>query len=998
VSDAPPPLQQRRLIRARDLTAFRAAVAALSVDGPPLAARARAVVVPTRAAAELLRQTLERRLAGSPAPAVILPDFLTRAELLERFADALPGRPRLLGRAERQVIMARAARESAARRRMGGAPFPLRPGLVAAMLDFYDELRRRQRSVRRLTQVLFGQLGGERGMDRGSEGLIHQTAFLGFSFLAYERRAAASGAQDEHALREALLGTQPPLPYAHVVVGVADNPSDPRGLWPADFDLLGRLRHLGRLDVVVTDGAHDAGFRDRIEQELPGIEEDRWTADERRPVIWRPAGGPAAAVCAVSRDREEELRDVARVIRARAAAANGRVSPTAIVFQRPLPYLYLSHQVLTEARVPYQAFDALPLAAEPYAALLDVVVTAARTGGSRESSVALLRSGLLRLEVEGTPVSRADASALDAVLSERRATGEAASFPDEVAAYFRASETRGSIVRASAERAARGAVMAAGALRPAREGPTAVDQVRAIEAFIRTHERRLLDADPGAERHRRARAAVLGVLDALAEAFDRHDPGRPAGEDVIAALRHAVEGETFTPRRGGAGVHLVDAVTARFGNFDHAHLVGLVETDWPERPRRNIFYTSGLLATLGWPQQPDQARVERAAFADLLRLPAETLWLSAFQREGDALVAPSPMVDLARDEETREDAPAVRRRVFDDEVLTSASPAALDSASGVAAWLRHRHARPDLSLPRFGGAVGDQPPQRYRISRVDRYVDCPFKYFAEHVLGLPEERDEAAGLTPLERGTLVHRLFEDFYRSWAASPGGAITAETLPEAIARFTQLTDEALTSLPAADRALERTRLLGSLVAPGVAERVFELEADAGGVIDRRLIEYDLRGPIGFPLLGGLKTRIVDIHGKADRIDVFADGSLRVIDYKLSRLPDTHASIQIAVYAHAARQLLEAAEGRPHPIAAAMYLAFGDEDRFEGPLGSRDRRTADVVDARVQEFAAVIDRIEAGEFPPDPRKPGDCQWCRYAGVCRKEYRAESDETAESV
>ena len=57
--------------------------------------------------------------------------------------------------------------------------------------------------------------------------------------------------------------------------------------------------------------------------------------------------------------------------------------------------------MLTEARVPYQAFDALPLAAEPYAALLDVVMTVARTGGTRESSVELLRSRLLRIEVDG---------------------------------------------------------------------------------------------------------------------------------------------------------------------------------------------------------------------------------------------------------------------------------------------------------------------------------------------------------------------------------------------------------------------------------------------------------------------------------------------------------------------------------------------------------------------------------------------------------------------
>jgi RecB family exonuclease len=789
------------------------------------------------------------------------------------------------------------------------------------------------------------------------------------------------------------------LPYDHVVIAVADQPSDPRGLWPADFDLIGRLQHLSRIDIVVTDGAHDAGFRERLEHELPGIEEDRRTAAFPKPQVVRPHGSVEDAVCSVSRDREEELRDVARAIRERAAASGGALlERSAVVFHRPLPYLYLSQQVLTEARVPYQAFDALPLAAEPYAALLDIVMTVARSGGTRESTVELLRSRLLRVRVDGVPLTPADVSAMDQALAERRASGEASSFTAEIEAHFRGASGRRLDARHGAGRAARAAAEAALVLRDFREGPAASAQVRAVVAFLRLHEPLPDASDPWRERHLRARAAVLGALDALADAFERHGDASRPHEELTAAISHAIEAQTFTPMRGANGVHLVDAVAARFGQFDHVHLVGLVETDWPERPRRNIFYTSGLLRVLGWPQETDQARVERAAFTDLLGLAARTVRLSAFQLEGDAIVALSPMVELARDAATVPAPLPARRRIFDDETITTAPLGALGIDPRAARWLRERHARPDFGDPRFGGSIGPQAPQRYRVSRVDHYVDCPFKYFAENVLGLPEEREDAAGLSPLERGVLVHRLFEQFFRAWDQHPGGTITAATLPEALGRFAALAEEALAGLPEADRVLERTRLLGSLVAPGIAERVFELEADAGNRIARRLLESDLRGPFDFPQLGGLKTRTIEIHGKADRIDVFDDGSLRVVDYKLSRLPDKESSIQIAVYAHAARILLEQADGVPHPIAAAMYLAFGDEDGFQGALGGRDRAAADVVRSRVEQFAGVVDRIEAGEFPPRPRRLDMCGWCRYAGVCRKEYRAEDDETAESV
>ena len=230
----------RRLVRTSDLAGFRRAVARLALEGAPLDARRRAVIVPTRASVELLRQTLERELVRDGRATAIWPDILTRDEWMARLHQTLPQAPRLLTRVEREVLMGAAADRTSRRTRLGGAPFALRPALVAVMLDFYDELQRRQRSVKRFRRALFDELKVERGSDRGSESLIHQTAFLGFSFLAYERAVAAAGALDEHTLRARLLAERPRWPVDHVVVAVADHPTDPRGLWPVDFDLLGR--------------------------------------------------------------------------------------------------------------------------------------------------------------------------------------------------------------------------------------------------------------------------------------------------------------------------------------------------------------------------------------------------------------------------------------------------------------------------------------------------------------------------------------------------------------------------------------------------------------------------------------------------------------------------------------------------------------------------------------------------------------------------------------
>jgi RecB family exonuclease len=1002
-------MQSRTLVRAADLAEFRRALVELSLEAPPLAARRRAVIVPTRASAELLRQTIERSALAGGHAALILPDILTRDDWMARLHRSLPGSPRFLSRLEREVLIERAARRTAERTRQQGFPFRLRPGLVSAILDFYDELARRERSVPGFARALFDRLRKGDLTDRGSESLIRQTSFLGFTFIGYRRGVLASGGLDEHEVRRRLVDAQPELPFDHVVVAVADHPSDPRGLWPADFDLLGRLRSVARIDVVTTDETHDAGLRDRLERQLPGIRERAAGRPAAAPIVERPGAeqedSGESPLCWTSRDREEELRDVARAVRRRAGGPSPEPpSSTAVVFQRPLPYLYLARQVLTEARVPFQTFDALPLGAEPAAATLDLVMTAARTGGTREAAAALLRAPLMRFEIDGAPITGRDVAALDDALAERRAAGEANTYAAEVDACYRSSpgwsprrEDRAR-VRDRALRAARAAAAVRDELQGFRTSEAGSAQVAVIAAFLRRHQQ-----DPGGQeawrdRHVRARSAVLAVLDGLVDAFRRHDDRRRSVDELVGSIHHAVENQMFTPRRGRSGVHLVDASAARFGEFAHVHLVGLVESEWPERLRRSIFYTTEYLGALDWPREAEHVRAEQAAFRDLLKLAARTVRLHAFKLEGDAIAAVSSIVDAARElSSTAIDPATERRRVFPDEVLTVAEVSSAGLTAEAAEWLALRKRRPALADRRYRGFVEPRAPLDYRVSKVDQYIVCPFKYFAESVLGLPEEREELAGLTPLERGALVHRLFERFYREWQGAGLGAITPANMPEAVDRFARLTRQELAPLPDADRALEETRLLGSIVASGVAERVFELEAEKGGAIVDRLLEYELRGPFKFPYLHGLSDREISIYARADRIDVFGDGTVRVIDYKLGRLPN-ESSVQLGVYAHCAAQLLEARDGRPRPVKDAWYLAFGDDRNLKGDVAKKGEMVGLAVGRQASAFAGTVGRIEAGEFPATPVKTSFCGFCRYAGVCRKEYWIESDEAAVSV
>ena len=117
--------------------------------------------------------------------------------------------------------------------------------------------------------------------------------------------------------------------------------------------------------------------------------------------------------------------------------------------------------------------------------------------------------------------------------------------------------------------------------------------------------------------------------------------------------------------------------------------------------------------------------------------------------------------------------------------------------------------------------------RRVSISRLERYLDCPFRFFASEVLRLEEQPEDEDTRTPLERGRFLHGLLERFFVEWQRRGRGRITHEELPAARELFRHVR-EALASLSPSEAALERARLLGSAVGPGIAHRVFAMEAE--------------------------------------------------------------------------------------------------------------------------------------------------------------------------
>ena len=417
-----------RLVRVPDLHTFRQTLVDLACDGAPLAARDRLVVVPTRAAAAyLLRSIEDRRLAADDA--LVLPDIVTPGELIERLGERLPARRPRLTDPEREVLAGVACRMAIDEGKE--PPFRLRPGLVAEIVRFYDTLRHNLKDVDAFERLAMGALEPGAAHDRGAERLVRQTRFLVATFRHFEHLVERTGRDDEHALRSALIAEPAARPWRHVVLAVGDHAFDRHGLLTAHWDLLARVPGLERIDLVATDGAVAGAFHERIHQLLPGIEEVRVAPDagSPAPALQVARLGPRAgrrALSHLARDREEEVAGFARWVRheMRTGGAVSALGRIALVVRRPLPYVYLTREVLEIGRIPLQMFDALPLASEPFAAALDLVIAFVTGNFARGPAIALLRSPHFRFGPDEAALAPHEVSALDRALSDAGYLGD----------------------------------------------------------------------------------------------------------------------------------------------------------------------------------------------------------------------------------------------------------------------------------------------------------------------------------------------------------------------------------------------------------------------------------------------------------------------------------------------------------------------------------------------------------------------------------------------
>jgi RecB family exonuclease len=489
---------------------------------------------------------------------------------------------------------------------------------------------------------------------------------------------------------------------------------------------------------------------------------------------------------------------------------------------------------------------------------------------------------------------------------------------------------------------------------------------------------------------------VLGTFVSLQHAYTSHGDRELGIDDLSRIVRRRLEDETFEqegPQNSGLGrpsredaVQLVDDRAARYGHFDEVAIVGLIENEWPERPHRNIFYPSSLLIALGWPSDKDRRAGAEARFLDLLGSASGRVRLSTVTLDDESLVEPATLVEeISRARlSTMVDADCPRTLMFDEERL-GADPVDLKGIEpAVRPWAALRRSRSTPEADAFHGLTAGVAERSWSVTALETYLACPFKFFAQHVLRLREEVEDEEVMDPRREGQFVHDVFERFFSHWQAEGHEAITSANLGAARNLFAEVVEERLSSMPDAEAGLQRTRLLGSPAAAGLGDAVLRMEAERPVSVVGRLLEHRIDGPFAFETPDG--PRAIGIRAKADRIDLLADGTFRLVDYKLGWPPNRARALQLPIYALCAEQHLNGHLGRQWRLGEAAYLAFKGPRRIV-PLFSSPAERDEVIDDARARLVSTVDAIGRGEFPPRPDDVYRCETCSYATVCRKDY-----------
>ncbi|MCK0197073.1 double-strand break repair protein AddB [Ancylobacter sp. 6x-1] len=946
-----------------------------SPGGDPFALVRASIYLPTRRACRLFGETLLRKtIAAGGGTAVLLPRIVPLGEIDEdtlAFADAFTDPPLPVPETRRRLGLARLVRtwrdavgEGSDNRQAVAAGPATELALADALVGLIDEMSAQNVPWSRLDDLVPGEhdaywdltldflkiardmwpamLAEQRMVDGGvrRDQLIDAEVERLRSLGAAAGPVVAAGSTGSMPRTARLLDTVARLPLGCLVLPGLDTSLD-EAAWNAllaeddpspshpQFGLAALLSRLGvrRADVLPL---HPPAAADRewllSEALRPAATTDRWAGLAEVEPQARLARGFAGATVIEADDSREEALVIALALR-EALETPGRSA--ALV----TPDRDLGRRVAAELLRFGIAIDdsaGVPLSETPLGRFVRLVAGVVEQRFAPVPLSALLRHPLARFGQERA-LHEAAADALELMLL--RGPRPAAGSDGLIAAAdaFSAGDVHPSDPRAKLTEEAQQAARDLARRIAAALGPlVALDSgTHSFAALVEAHHAALAAATDDAQ----ALADLAAPFEQLADGALWAAPQTLSdyAEQLPALLAAMPVRAALVPE---ARLRILGPLEARLVSVDRVVLGGLVEGTWPGAARTDPWLSRPMRASLGL--DAPERRIGLSAHDFAQACGAREVILSRAAKVGGAPTVPSRFLQ--------------RLAAVAGDANWTAAVARGDRLRGLAARLDSVPALPPFERPAPTPPV-ELRPTSLSVTEIETFLRDPYSIYARHVLKLnPLERlDDEPGAS--ERGTAIHEALGRFAAQWP---------EALPEdAEARLAAIGREAFAPLRPfpAEYTLWWARfeaMIGSYLA---FER--ERRATRPAIVAETFGRMEIAGTRG-PFV---------LRGRADRIEVFRDGTLAILDFKTGTVPTARQtrvnySPQLPLEAAIAR-----ADGfrnvPPFPTADLVYVKIGGTAIEEKSVVEADTSAMDLAE---EALARLQTLLHAFENPAQP------------------------------
>ncbi|MGB9773555.1 MAG: PD-(D/E)XK nuclease family protein [Bacteroidota bacterium] len=772
-----------------------------------------------------------------------------------------------------------------------------------------------------------------------------------------------------------------------------------------------------------------------------------------------------------ARDREREVEMIARLIKSYIVTNPGvDISRICVATARSGVYTPLFRETFARYGIPANITDRYRLDASPLVVGILALLSVAENDFHRRDLLRALSSPYIRLGI--------DAANLASVSAELRIIAGAKQWREGIQARLsvvddRLHEVDDEVERWTFEREHSMLVQALAdldqlekLLSPFREPMTPLEFRNRllhllellnidVSKFTRGQDMMLGERWEDIERDGRAFATFLSVLDDVAALREMEGRGPTPLSTYLTELRAAVSRARYNIRqRYGYGVYVTTIEETRGLNFDVMFIAGLVDGEFPAPYEPEVFLSSQRMGV----KRRRYLYQQRYLFYQGITNFTKHLYLSYPVAEGDLKeLVPSSFIEAFRniveaEEWSRRLPEEIEHAIYSrDELLRRIS---------VAMWRNNEHLLDDLykelgersiidrtslehafqversraglhtnreyegyifgslspelqeTLARYGSCL-------YSVSQLETYALCPFKFFAQRVLGILPVKTVEEGVTPLERGSIIHEILFTFFTRWREQspvvPLWRISDDEMHKASELLLQIAREKLDSINVISPfwEFEKEELLGSSWIKGVFQEFLEHERNRKDHLQPRFFEVSFGGKTGRhdrQLSHPEPIRMGDVlvRGKIDRIDVDESENVWVaFDYKTGAIPTllsmregTH--LQLPIYVRALRELASRAGfSSDLHIGGAFYEVKRNsvkvhpvlvDNELRKKLGFRsskvmtpDQHSA-LLEKAGEELQRLVKGITSGEFPlivPD-KVEKICLGCEYRMICR--------------